>query len=222
MTVLVVGGALIWYGPPLTRSRQVFAEIPTPAALGPPLQYPVPAHGQACMALVTVTPDSRLAAFQLFPAKRVPTGGPPVELTLSAAGYHSSALVPGGYPGGSASVPITPPRRAVLTTACFVNRGRTTVLLAGTTQPQTVSRSANVVIDGRPVPGDVALAFLEGRPTTLLAHLGEIFQHASNLTDGLLPPWAIWAFAILAALGVPSAVTFAFYVAVRDDGGRAG
>ena len=219
MTVLILIGALIWFRPPLTRSRQVFAEIPAPAALANPTLYPLAAHEQACEGLVTVTPDSGLAQFQVIPAKRTPSGGPPVELTFSAPRYHASVLVPGGYPGGIATVAITPPRVPTLTTACFLNRGRMTVLLGGTTQPQTVSRSANVVIGGRPAPGDVSLALLVAQPTTLLHDLGAIFRHASNLTDGLLAPWMIWIVAVLVALGVPTAVILGFYVALREEPG---
>jgi hypothetical protein len=140
---------------------------------------------------------------------------------LSAPGYRATLAVPGGYPGGGVALPIAPPRRAEIGTACFVNRGSTTALLDGTTEPRTVSRS-RTQIDGRTVVGDIGLTFLEARPTSLLEHMGEIFDHASNLTDTLVPAWLIWVLAVLVALGVPAAVVTALWRSLREDeaGGR--
>jgi hypothetical protein len=139
-----------------------------------------------------------------------------VEVTLSATDYHSSLSVPGGYGGGSVSLPITPPKHSLITTVCFMNNGHETVLLDGTTEPRTVSRSY-VEIGGRAVVGDIALTFVEPNPRTLLDRLGEVFDHASNLTDGLVPAWAIWIFALLTAFGVPISIIFAFHSAVHED-----
>lgn len=216
MASLILAGALIWYRPYLTRRAQAISEVPAPTALFAVSEFSVPPGGQACMSSVAMTPSSRVSAFLLRPARRTPAGGPPVELVLSAPGYRATLRVPGGYPGGSVALPIAPPHRAELGMACFVNRGKSTVLFGGTAEPRTVSRS-RVLIDGRAAVGDIALTFYDSRSRSLLDHLGEAFDHASNLTDRLIPVWLIWLLAVLVAFGMPLAVTAAFYLSLRED-----
>jgi hypothetical protein len=216
MGVLILAGALIWYRPYLTKPAPTISEVPAPSALFAVSEFPVSPGKQACMNSVAITPTSRVAAFLLRPARQTPAGGPPVELVLSAPGYRATLHVPGGYPGGSVALPIAPPSRAELGTACFVNRGKRTVLLDGTTEPRTVSRS-HVVLDGHATAGDVALTFYESGSHSLLGHLGEMFDHASNLTDRLIPVWLIWLLAVLVAFGVPAGIIAAFYLSLRED-----
>jgi hypothetical protein len=217
-SAIVLAGVLIWFVPYLRRHNESVAEAPTPAAVFAVSEFPVPPHGRACMLYVTVDPESRLAEFRLRPAKpRVAALGPPVELVLSAPGYRGAVKVPGGYGGGSVALPLTPrPTHELITTACFYNLGRSSVLLDGTDETRTLSRSTTE-LDGKPVPGDVALTFLDNRPRSLLSRLPEVFAHASNLTDGLVPVWLIWLIAVLVALAVPGGVVAAFYVAMRED-----
>jgi hypothetical protein len=218
---LVLLGALAWFRPYLTRKQPSASSVPAPTALLVVSQFPVSAHREACMNSVAIEPDSRLAEFQLHPAKLTPGGGPAVDLVLSGPGYRSVNHIPGGYPGGGVSLAITPPPHAVIGTACFINRGTTTLLLAGSTEPRTVSRSATVVA-GRRVLGDIALAFSDNRPRSLLDRLGEIFGHASNLTDHLVPVWLIWILAVLVGLGVPCGIAAALYLALREDAAPTG
>jgi hypothetical protein len=212
----MLAGALIWFRPYLTVKRQAVAEVPAPAALFEVTEFPLPPRGKACMSSVAMVPEGQIAEFRLRPAKPSPRGGAPVELVLSAPGYHAVLSVPGGYPGGNVALPIAAPRHAEIGTACFVNRGATTVLLDGTTEPRTVSRS-KVQIDGRTVAGDIGLTFFEERPRTVLEQLGEIFGHASNLTDDLVPVWMVWVLAVLVALGVPGATIAALWHSLRED-----
>jgi hypothetical protein len=221
VAVLILIGALFWFWPYLTRRTSSASETPAPAALFAVSEFAVLPHQQACMASVAVEPNARVVEFQLRPATPNPRGGPPVDLVLSTSGYRSVAHVPGGYPGGGVSLPITPPDHALIGTACFINRGATTVLLSGSTEPRTISRSVTT-IDGKPVVGDIALAFIDNRPRSLLERLDEIFGHASNLTDNLVPVWLIWALAVLVAVGVPTGVVAAFYRALLQDEAAAG
>jgi hypothetical protein len=214
--LLVLLGALAWFLPYLLRVQQPVAEVPTPPALFVLTEFAVPPHDQACMDGVTIVPNARLAQFKLRPATATPAGGPPVELLISAPGYRARAQVPGGYPGGSVTLPIDPPKRSVIGVACFVNRGSTPVALDGTTEPRTVARSATQ-IGGKSVVGDIALAFLDSRQRSLLHRLGEVFGHASNLTDRLVPVWLIWILAALVTLGVPIGTGAAFYAALRTE-----
>ncbi len=215
--LLLLAGALVWFRPFLTSKQQPVASVPDPAALFAVTPFTLKPGERACMSAVAMEPDARVAEFQLRPVTPLPQGGPPVNLVLSAPGYRAVLAVPGGYPGGSVALPIAPPPRSEIGTACFLNRGRTPVNLIGTSEPRTVSRSTTT-IDGRSVVGDIALTFAQSGSSTLLERLGEAFRHASNLTDGLLPVWLIWVLTVLVALGVPLATLAAFYLAMREDG----
>jgi hypothetical protein len=214
--VLVLGGALIWFVPYLTRKQEAVAEVPNPPALLAVTEFPLPPHQQACMSAITVDPKSHVAQFQLRPLKPTRALGPPVDLVLSAPGYTGVVHVPGGYPGGAVALPLNAPPRTVIATGCFVNRGKSTVLLDGTTETRTVSRSSTL-INGTAVAGDIALTFLDDRPRSLSGRLGEVFGHASNLTDRLIPVWLIWLLALLVALGVPVGVLGAFFRSLSED-----
>jgi len=220
MVLLIVIGGLIFWRPFLTRSSQQVTEVPAPPALFVLAEFPVAPNQQACENSVTVTSDTRFATFQLRPAKPSREGGPPVGFVLSGQGYRATAVVPGGYPGGSVTLRITPPRHTLIGTACFVNLGTKPVLLDGTTEGRTIARPA-LEIAGRPVTGDVALSFQGLRSESLPEELGVLFDHASNLTDGLVPVWLIWLIAPLVAFGVPIALILAYYSAMLEDFGDA-
>jgi hypothetical protein len=220
MALLILGGALIWFRPFLERQTQPVAGVPAPAGLSVASGFALPSHGKACMTSVALEPNGKLAAFGLRPASASRGGGPPVDLLLSGAGYRAVLHVPGGYPGGSVLLPIAPAPRSEIGQACFVNRGHSTVLLTGTSEPRSVSRSP-MTIDGRSVAGDVALAFYDDRPRSLLSRVGDLFAHASTLTDRLVPVWLVWAIAIVVAFGVPIAAISALFLALREDKARA-
>lgn len=216
MAALILAGTFAWFRPYLTEKRQAVAEIPDPAALFSVSEFTVPPGGRACMSAVGVTPNSRVAEFRLRPATSTLRGGPPVELKLRARGYSSSLRVPGGYPGGSVALPIRPPTHPLIGAACFTNLGRSKVLLEGTTEPRTISRSA-LDIDGHAVTGDIYLSFSDSQPRSLLNRLSEVFGHASNLTDRLVPVWLIWLLTVLVTIGVPCGATAAFFLALHED-----
>jgi hypothetical protein len=216
--VLILAGALIWFRPFLTNvTPQPTADVPTPSARLAVSEFAVPVHQEACMQSVTVEPESSIAEFQLRPQKPTPAGGPPVQLVITAPGFRATVNVPGGYPGGGVTLPLSrTPSHSLIAQACFVNRGRSTVLLDGTTEPRTVARSPTL-IDGHTVVGDISLTFLSNRPSSLLGELGRVFTHASNLTDQLVPVWLIWILCVLIAFGVPLSVLAAFYLALSRD-----
>jgi hypothetical protein len=213
---LVLAGALIWFRPYLERNGFGTSEIPASPALFALTEFALAPHQSACMSSVAMEPSSQVAEFQLHPVAPDPRGGPPVELILSGAGYSSDGKVAGGYPGGVVAAQIKPPARALIGTACFVNRGTTTTRLVGSAEARSLSRSA-MTIDGTAVVGDVALSFRESRARSLLDRLGAVFGHASELTEHLVPVWLIWVLALVVGLGVPAAVVAAFYLALRED-----
>jgi hypothetical protein len=213
-SMLLLAGALIWFLPYLTEGRRSVAEIPSPPALKTVSEFALAPGQQACMSYLAVTPNSRVAKFRVRAVTA--RGGPPIELRLSAFRYETRAHLAGGYTTGGATLPIVAPSHALLGEACFVNRGKVTALLDGTTEPRTVSRSATR-IDGRPVVGDIAIEFLDTRRPSLLDRTGEMFGHVANLTDNLVPVWLIWVLAVLVVLGVPIGTMAAFYAAIEED-----
>ena len=217
MAVLLLAGALAWYLPPLRAHTRPMAEVPAPPALFFAARLSVPAHRRACQRSVTVTSDSRVAQFDLFPAPGATSGGPPIRFTLGAPGYHAQADVSGGYPGGAAALPITPPPHDVIATACFANLGSAPLILVGSTEGRTVARPAPVTIGHRSINGDVVLSFSQGRSAATFRQLETLFLHASRLVDGLVPPLIIWLVALLTGFGVPLAVIAAVWLALRED-----
>ncbi len=219
--VAILLGALVWFRPYLTQKQVSVSAVPAPSALTTLTQFDLAPGEQACMESVTVEPNSLAAQFDLHPAKPGPQGGPAVELVLSATGYRSVSQLAGGYPGGLATIPMTPPRHSLLATACFADRGDTAVLLNGSAEARTISRSPTLVA-GSSVVGDIALTFLDTHPSSLLERAGTIFGHASNLTDHLVPVWLIWILAALVLCGVPLGILAAFYTALREDEAQSG
>ncbi len=209
-------GALLWFAPFLTRSQTFRSSVATPLALTAASPFAIPAGERACMFSVAVEPGSAAAQFQLEPGKAGGLIGSPLELVLEGAGYRSASELAGGHRGGIVTLAVTPPAHSLLATACFVNKGVEPVVLAGTTEARTISRSGTTIA-GAPVVGDISLTFLERRPRSLLGSLGTVFAHASNLTDHLIPVWLVWAVAVLCAFGVPAGILAAFRWALSED-----
>lgn len=114
------------------------------------------------------------------------------------------------------TVSITPPRRSLIGTACFINMGTTAVLLDGSNESRLAGRSS-LSIAGKPVSGNVALAFLNDHRQSRLSLLGEVIGHISNLTDHLIPAWLIWIVLVMTVFGMPVAIAAAFFRALRED-----
>ena len=206
----VLVGALVFFGHFLASPRTILAEAPAPSAivsvtrLSSIIDFRVAGHEAACVASVTVPPDSQIVDFDIYQVNPSKAGGPPMVLTLDGAGYHTSVRLDAGWPGGLARLPMTPPKRAVIATACFPDLGRARIALAGTAEDRTMGRPS-VIVAGRPTPGGIAITFQESARNSYLYDLGAIMRHASNLTGGLLPVSLVWAIALLTLFGVPLA-----------------
>lgn len=229
--LLMLAGILAVFVPYLTRKRTLSGGVPAPPALYIATDYELAPGASACMSSVAVEPDSRVAEFAARPAPSPPGGGasvlvvkrrrsrgrrPPIELTISALSYRTSAITRRGHGYKKLAVAIEPPKRALLGSACFTNRGRRGVALEGSSEARTVSRST-MTVAGTPVVGDVALAFTERPRRSLLSALRTLFGRASALTGGLLPVWLIWAFAVLVAVGIPTGALLALRSALRQQ-----
>ena len=214
MTLLVIIGAIAWIVPFLTREQPGIAGVPGPGSQVPH-RYRIEPDARACMNAVSFEPHGDLAAFTVVPARRSARRALRIELVLRAGAYRERVKTAAGYRGGPTTVAITPSPRAAIGNACFVNRSDRTVLLYGTTDPRTVTRSG-MVVDGKGAPGSASLTFYDTRTRSLLSKLGDAFAHASNLTDHLMPVTFLWLVAVLTLLMLPVAAIAALYVALRE------
>jgi hypothetical protein len=219
VTVLV---GLILFTPYLAAKRRWRASVAAATAVNSRLfatapAY-IPAHQQACASAVTVTPSSGIAAFQLAATPGTENQSWPLELTLSGPAYRAAASieVPGGV-SGRQDFQIRPPKRALLASACVRNNGHTPVALEETAGAFTNPRS-RLAIDGKRAPGELMLTFYERKPRSRLTHLGAVVEHASNLTDRLVPGWLIWLLLALTLIGIPVGIIAALHGSLREDG----
>src|ERR1700739_922887 len=162
VAALVILAALIWFVPYLTLQRPVITGVPAPAALAVLTEFAVSPGESACMGSVAVEPNARTVTFGVRPMK-LSGSGPPINVVLNATNYRAVGHLASGYPGGVATVAITPPPRNVIGSVCFVNVGKKKALLAGTDEARKMTRSSPLVIAGKPVEGDIALSFTAGR-----------------------------------------------------------
>jgi hypothetical protein len=209
-------GALLLFGSYLLHKEKPVLGTPGPRAAFMASEFSIPAHQRACMSGVTIGPHMRVAQFEVREAPGSSQGSPPIDVLLSGPGYEELAHAQSEQPEGPVEVPIEPPPRSLIGSVCLINRGTRTAVLVGSTESRSRSRAA-LTIAGKPVSGDIALTFLSGRPRTRLSRLAEVFDHASNLTDNLVPAWLIWIVAISALLGVPVATVVVIRRALLED-----
>jgi hypothetical protein len=215
--IVIVGGALIGFAPWLLKKQQWRASVADATATAAKLStspFVLAPHQRACMDAVAVTHNSALPTFQL--ASAAAAEGPPLELLLTAPGYRALAALPAGGYAAHVQFQIRPPRHSVIATACLTNVGTTPIALEGTTALRTTSRSL-LTIDGKPVAGNLTLIFQQPHPRTRAADLNEVVEHASNLTDRLVPVWLVWLLAACLVVGLPLGVVVALQRAVRED-----
>jgi hypothetical protein len=214
--VVIVGCALLLLVSYLLHTERPVAGTPGPSAQSKASEFRIPAHQSACMSAITLVPNGRIVQFEAGEASGSTHRNPPIDVVLSAPGYNATAHVAGGEPEGVVALPVRAPRRTVFGSACVVNRGTTPAVLFGSTEPRTRTRSV-LSINGRPTTGNITLSFFNSRSRSRLSRLGEVFEHASNLTDHLIPTWLIWLLSIFALLAVPAMTVAFFRRAVQED-----
>jgi hypothetical protein len=214
--VVVLVGLLLLLVSYLLPTEKPLAGTPSPRALFKATLFTIPPHGRACMSSTTLPPNGRILQLELGEANGSAHGSPPMDVLLSAPGYLERAQLPSEQSEGSVQVPVRPPRHYVIGSICLVNRGATPAVLAGSTEPRAISRS-KLTINGKATEGDIALTFLGRRAESRLSRVGEVFSHASTLTDHLIPVWLVWILAVTALLTAPVAVAAMFWRALRED-----
>lgn len=213
---VILCGGLLLFGSYLLHRERPLAGTPAPPALFNATVFTLPTHQRACMGSITLPPRGRILQLDLREAPSGTHGSSPIDAVLSAPGYRAVAHVPGEQSEGLVEVPIHPPPHPVVGSVCLINRGNAPLALAGSTEARSVSR-ATLTINGKATTGDIALTFLYDRRQSRLARLGEVFDHASNLTDRLVPVWLIWILAISVLFTVPIGTVALFRRALRED-----
>jgi hypothetical protein len=215
---VIAAGALLLLAFYLLHKEKPIAGTPAPRALFKATVFTIPPHGRACLSPVTLPPHGDLVQFEVREVQTSAHGVPPVDVVLSAPGYRATASLPAEEPEGVVGVPVEPPPHYVIGSVCLVNRGTSPLGLAGSTEARSVSR-VTLTLNGRPTAGDIAVTFLKNRPQSRLSRIAEVFEHASNLTDRLIPAWLIWVVALVALTAVPVGTVAFINRALREDEG---
>jgi hypothetical protein len=192
---LFVGLAAV---PFVTRKREFPAAITSPPALDVVSLDTVPPRTRLCMAGMTAEPHSRIARFEVGTYGRP---GPPLELTVAAPGYRTSAHVRGGYADNLVqAVPIAPPRHAWIVTVCIRNGGAHKIALYSAGDR---ARSRAVVAEGRKqLAASPAFGFWESRRHSIAQRAGLSAQRIAVFRGPLGYTWVVWLVLALAAVAL--------------------
>jgi hypothetical protein len=193
--------------PWLGRKRDFPAEIPNPPALQVLALDVVPAGKRLCMREIAIERHARQVRFQVGTYFKP---GPPLLLEITAPGYRSASRVAAGYPDNARlSLPVKPPPRDTLVTACFTNLGRRKIAFYAATD-RAVSR-AQVTLGGKPVEGSPAFGFWEGRSVSIADRADVTVERMATFRGFLGHAWLLWALLVMFVLGMPAALAVALW-----------
>jgi hypothetical protein len=139
------------------------------------------------------------------------------EVIVRAAG--SPKVLARGSAGAAASpelavpVPSTTVREPVRICVRAVDRRPVTVL--GTTD--LAHRTSSAVVDGAPVPADLAVRLERSQARSLLARLPAAVERAALFKGSVVGPATLWVLALLVLVAVPALIARALAVAARHD-----
>jgi hypothetical protein len=203
---LLIGGAL-WVVPWLTRSREMPAAVPSPAALFSIELVELGPGRTACSQNVALDPRGSRARLQVGTFGRP---GEPLRLTLDGAAYRSASTIRGGYADGSVVVAsLRPPAQATLVRACVENLGTRRVALLASAD-RTRSRSITSV-EGRGTGKSAWLSFYEANRHSLLERSSPTIERMTIFRPGIVGPWLLWPLAALVLVGIPAGVVWAWH-----------
>jgi hypothetical protein len=202
---LLIGGAL-WVVPWLTRSREMPAAVPSPAALFSIELVELGPGRTACSQNVALDPRGSRARLQVGTFGRP---GEPLRLTLDGAAYRSASTIRGGYADGSVVVAsLRPPARATLVRACVENLGTRRVALLASAD-RTRSRSITSV-EGRDTGKSAWLSFYEANRHSVLERSPATIERIATFRPGIVGPWLLWPLAALVLIGIPAGAVWAW------------
>jgi hypothetical protein len=203
LVAVVVFEVVPWLG----RERDFPAEIPNPPALQVVSLDVVPGGKRLCMRDIAADPHARQARFTVGTYGKP---GPPLELTITAPGYRTSARQPAGFADNAMlRLPISGPSRATLITACIMNEGKRKIAVYSAND-RARSR-AIVTIAGKSVSATPAFGLWEAKPRTIVDRAGVTVDRIATFRGFFGHPWIVWVLLVLFCFGMPAALGFVLW-----------
>jgi hypothetical protein len=188
---------------------------------------PIAPGSEACQSPVALAdPVERLR----FNIGQFGKRGVPLTVSVRSAGTPNvlaSARIAGGWADNGTpqdvrfAKPIAGDQRV---SVCVRNDGRITSYVygdlpigsfgTGTIGVRPTNTTNEASVDGVPLPGDIALAFVSPRPRSLLSRLPDAFRHAAAFAP--VGPWAFWLLALAMLVAVPLALARALQTSLRE------
>ena len=194
------------------RTRIASVATPSPTLVESPVV--LPAGQRLCITQALLSPRADIAELVVSEQQKRPT--PALELVASGPGYRSAAQIPPREHGRHAvTARIEPPVRDSVGQVCVRARERERVVLVGTTEFRTITRSISF-IDGERIQPDPALTFYTAEKLSALGELGGIVDRMTIARGFLGAGWLVWLLLVVVLVGVPAAVLTAFARTLRD------
>src|SRR3954447_6043885 len=194
LAVAVVFEVVPW----LDRERDFPAEIPNPPALTVLSLDVVPGGRTLCMRDIAADPHGREARFRVGTSHKP---GPPLELTITAPGYRTSARQTAGFADNATlGLPIAAPPRQTLVTACITNQGKRKIAIYAAND-RARSRAA-VTIAGKRVTPTPQFGFWERKPTTIADRAGVTVDRMATFRGFFGHTWILWTLLALFCVGM--------------------
>jgi hypothetical protein len=174
--VLVIGGVgLRWELPWLTRDSGVRVATPVPPQNFGISTVALNRRKPVCIQDVLMPAATEVVNL----GGSVPTGkpGPPIDVTITAAGFRHTATIERGWPKGL-SIPVPARSKDLLASICLESRSKTPAVLNA--NGGTVVR-AYTTVDGTR-GGPVVAVDLLGSPASRLSRLGTMLDRAADYT----------------------------------------
>src|SRR4051812_38282061 len=204
LALILVVEVVPWLG----RKRDFPAEIPNPPALQVLALDVLPAGKRLCMREIAIERHARQVRFQVGTYFKP---GPPLLLQITAPGYRSASRLKAGYADNARlSLPVKPPPRDTLVTACFTNLGKRKIAFYAAANDRAISR-ARVTVGGKPVQGSPAFSFWEGRSVSIADRAGVTVERMATFRGFLGHAWLLWALLGMFVLGMPAALALAVW-----------
>jgi hypothetical protein len=213
VAAVLLFGAAVWLVPWATRPRDMPASVPSPRALDAIGYVTVAPGSEACGGAVAMEQHSEVALITVYTRRRL---GPPLELSVTGAGYRETARLAGGYADGlEHGLVLRPPSDDVLVRACVRNRGRAPALLAAS--PDRARSRSLAVVDGRRTDRSFWLAFYERDHPSVLDRVPATLERMSTFRPAVVGPWLLWPLLLLVVFGIPAGAIYAWRHALAGE-----
>lgn len=198
--------------PFLTKTRDIPAEVPSPAPLTATDLVLVPGGSRLCMTDLAISKESRRVRFKVGTYGKP---GPALAVSVKAAGYASQARVAAGWVDNSQlEVPVAAPSSGRLATVCIRNEGKHKIAFYAASD-RARSR-VKPFADGKLQTATPTLVFAEAHGESIADRAGVTAGRIAVFRGFLDHAWIVWLLAIAALVAVPLLVGVALAGAERQ------